>query len=262
MDSDRTNLKICRYAEGEQWDAPRHFAVEEGGRWLQIEDPFVEGKICKTGAVANLEEMQFLAPCMPSKVVCVGVNYSDHAEEMDHNLPEQPLIFLKPPSAVCAHNDPVIYPRQSQRVDYEAELGVVIGKRAKNVTEEEALDYIFGYTVLNDVTARDLQKRDGQWSRAKGFDSFCPLGPWIVTDLDWQGLDLCCRVNGETRQQGNTNDMVFGVPQLVSFISKVMTLMPGDVIATGTPSGVGPLRRGDIVEVEISGIGVLRNRIA
>lgn len=180
---------------------------------------------------------------------------------MNHSLPETPLLFLKPPSAVTAHNEMIIYPRQTQRVDYEAELAVVIGKRAKNVTEEEALDYVFGYTALNDVTARDLQKRDGQWTRAKGFDTFCPIGPWIVTNMDWQGLDVRCRVNQSTVQEGNTGDMIFGVPQLVSFISKVMTLLPGDVIATGTPEGIGPLRKGDLVEVEITGIGVLSNRV-
>lgn len=209
----------------------------------------------------NSRDMRFLPPCEPSKVVCTGVNYRKHAEEMGHGLPEQPLIFLKPSSSIIAFDDLIMYPRQSQQVDHEAELAVVIGKRAKNVTEEEALDYVFGYTVLNDVTARDLQKRDGQWTRGKGFDTFCPIGPWIVMNMDWQDLDVICRVNQDVRQQGNTKDMIFGVPQLISFISKVMTLLPGDVIATGTPEGIGPLRKGDIVEAEVSGIGVLRNRI-
>lgn len=262
MRENHGNVRICRFAESEAWDAPIHYALQEGdGSWEQIDNPFVLGEIHKTGEPVNDRDMQFLAPCEPSKIVCVGVNYRKHADEMGHGLPEQPLLFLKPPSSVIACDEPIMYPRQSQRVDHEAELAVVIGKRAKNVTEEEALNYIFGYTVLNDVTARDLQKRDGQWTRGKGFDTFCPIGPWIVTDMDWQELDVSCRVNQEIRQQGNTGDMVFGVPQLVSFISKVMTLLPGDVIATGTPEGVGPLRKGDMVEVEVSGIGILRNRI-
>lgn len=254
-------FQVCRYAESDTWDAPRHFAVREKDKWERIDDPFIVGEIRKTGDIVEESNMHLLAPCEPSKVVCVGVNYRKHADEMDHSMPEAPLLFLKPASSVIACDEHIMYPRQSQRVDHEAELAVVIGKRTKNVTEEEALDYVFGYTALNDVTARDLQKKDGQWTRAKGFDTFCPIGPWIVTDLDWNDLDLTCRVNQEVRQQGNTQDMVYGVPQLISFISKVMTLLPGDVIATGTPDGIGPIRKGDVVEVEIPGIGILRNRV-
>jgi 2-keto-4-pentenoate hydratase/2-oxohepta-3-ene-1,7-dioic acid hydratase in catechol pathway len=224
--------------------------------------------------------------------VALGLNYADHATESGLPLPEQPIIFLKPPTAVIGHMDQIVYPAMSQRVDYEAELAVVIGKRARTVSSHEARRYILGYTCGNDVTARDLQQKDGQWTRSKSFDTFCPLGPWIVTDLNPSRLAVTCRVNGQVRQVGNTADMVFKVWDLVSFISRVMTLEPGDVIMTGTPAGVGPLSPGDVVfisrvmtlepgdvimtgtpagvgplspgdvvEVEIKGIGTLKNEV-
>jgi 2-keto-4-pentenoate hydratase/2-oxohepta-3-ene-1,7-dioic acid hydratase in catechol pathway len=193
--------------------------------------------------------------------VALGLNYADHATECGLPLPEQPIVFLKPPTAVIGHLDQIIYPAMSQQVDYEAELAVVIGRRAKSVPSHEARRYVLGYTCSNDVTARDLQQEDGQWTRSKSFDTFSPLGPWIVTDLNPSRLAITCRVNGQVRQAGNTTDMVFNVWDLVSFISQVMTLEPGDVIMTGTPAGVGPISPGDVVEVEIEGIGTLKNEV-
>ena len=197
----------------------------------------------------------------PSKIVAVGLNYLAHARELGHEVPTEPLIFLKPTSAIVGDQDDVVYPKASLRVDHEAELAVVIGRRCKDVNEGDAFDYVRGYTCANDVTARDLQESDDQWTRAKGFDTFCPLGPQVVENLDPSSLRVVARVNGEVRQDGHTSDMLFGVPGLVAFISGVMTLEPGDVILTGTPPGVGPVQRGDLMEVEIEGIGVLRNRV-
>jgi 2-keto-4-pentenoate hydratase/2-oxohepta-3-ene-1,7-dioic acid hydratase in catechol pathway len=214
-----------------------------------------------TGVVRRLEEVRLLAPVAPGKIVAVGLNYRDHAREMGKKIPEEPLLFLKAPSAINHPGGEIVYPRQSERVDYEAELAVVIGRTAKNVAGRDAARYILGYTCLNDVTARDLQARDVQYTRAKGFDTFAPIGPWIETDLDPSGLPVRCVVNGETRQDGNTREMGATVPRLLEFISAVMTLYPGDVIATGTPPGVGPLRVGDEVTVEVGGIGALTNRV-
>jgi 2-keto-4-pentenoate hydratase/2-oxohepta-3-ene-1,7-dioic acid hydratase in catechol pathway len=197
----------------------------------------------------------------PSKIVAVGRNYIAHARELGHEVPTEPLIFLKPTSAIVGDEDDVVYPKASLRVDHEAELAVVIGRRCKDVNEGDAFDYVRGYTCANDVTARDLQETDDQWTRAKGFDTFCPLGPQVVEDLDPSSLRVVARVNGEVRQEGHTSDMLFPVPALVAYISSVMTLEPDDVILTGTPPGVGPVQRGDIMEVEVEGIGVLRNRV-
>jgi len=197
----------------------------------------------------------------PSKIVAVGLNYLAHARELGHEVPTEPLIFLKPTSAIVGDQDDVVYPKASLRVDHEAELAVVIGRRCKDVNEGDAFDYVRGYTCANDVTARDLQESDDQWTRAKGFDTFCPLGPQVVENLDPSSLRVVARVNGEVRQEGHTSDMLFGVPGLVAFISGVMTLEPGDVILTGTPPGVGPVQRGDLMEVEIEGVGVLRIRV-
>jgi 2-keto-4-pentenoate hydratase/2-oxohepta-3-ene-1,7-dioic acid hydratase in catechol pathway len=206
-------------------------------------------------------DMRILPPCTPSKIVALGVNYRSHGEEMGHRIPAEPLIFLKPPTAVIGHGDNIIYPPSSQRVDYEGELGVVIKSHAYHVTKAEAPEYILGYTCVNDVTARDIQAKDKQWTRAKSFDTFAPIGPCIETELDPADLSLETRLNGEIRQKTRTSDLIFGVFELVSFISGIMTLLPGDVIATGTPSGVGPMQPGDIVEVTIEKIGTLRNYI-
>lgn len=213
-------------------------------------------------AIGSVDTVKFLAPCEPTKVVAVGLNYKSHALEMGLPLPPEPILFLKPSTSVIGPLADVIYPAMSKRVDYEAELAVVIGRRARMVGPEDAPACILGYTCGNDVTARDLQKKDGQWTRSKSFDTFCPLGPWIVTDLkNPNNVNLSCRVNGELRQSGNTNDLVFNAFELVSFISHIMTLQPGDVVMTGTPAGISPVSRGDTIEIEIEGIGVLRNRV-
>jgi 2-keto-4-pentenoate hydratase/2-oxohepta-3-ene-1,7-dioic acid hydratase in catechol pathway len=212
----------------------------------------------RLGTVGNI---RLLAPCQPSKIVAIGRNYADHAAEFGNTAPDEPLLFLKPPSAVIGPEAPIRYPRLSHHVDHEAELAVVIGKPAWRVPAARADEYILGYTCGNDITARDLQQEDAQWTRAKGFDSFCPLGPWIETELDPGQLRIRCRVNGETRQVGHTSDMVHAIPYLIEYITQVMTLEMGDVILTGTPAGVGPLKPGDQVEVEIEQIGILRNTI-
>ncbi len=198
----------------------------------------------------------------PTKIVCVGRNYAEHARELGNEPPGEPIIFLKPPSALLPQNGTIVRPPQSQRVDYEGELALVIGREGKNVTATRWRDYVAGFTCANDVTARDLQKKDVQFTRGKSFDTFCPVGPWIETDLDVTSRRIVTRVNGQIRQEGNTNQMIFSCGFLVEFISAVMTLLPGDLILTGTPSGVGPLNGGDTVEVEIDGIGILHNVVA
>ena len=208
-----------------------------------------------------LKDVRLLAPTVPSKIVCVGRNYVDHAKELGNEVPKVPLIFLKAPSSVIADGEAVLLPPQSTQVEHEGELVAVIGKRGRNVTAESAKDYILGYTIGNDVTARDLQKVDGQWTRAKGFDTFCPFGPWIDTDFDPSDALITCRVNGQMRQLSSTRDMIFNIGVMIAYISSVMTLEPGDLIFTGTPAGVGVLKAGDVVEVEIDGLGVLKNPV-
>lgn len=213
-------------------------------------------------AVGSVDQIErWLPPTDPTKVVAVGLNYRDHAEEVKLPIPEEPLIFLKPSTTVVGHCDDVLYPDMSRRVDYEAELAVVIGRRCSAVAPGEALDYVLGYTCANDVTARDLQGKDGQWTRAKSFDTFCPLGPVLVTDMDASDLEVKMLHNGKVVQHSRTSQFIFPMDVLVSYISRVMTLLPGDVIITGTPSGIAPVRRGDLMEVEIEGIGRLSNRI-
>ncbi len=214
----------------------------------------------------RLADVRLLAPVLPrSKVVGIGRNYAAHAAELGHDVPEEPLMFLKPNTSVVGPGDPVFYPPQTQELHYEGELAVVIGRICRDVPVEQATDVIYGYTIGNDVTARDLQRKDGQFTRAKGFDSFCPLGPWIETDLDPQafadGVRVQTHLNGDVMQDGSTADMIFDVPALVAHVSSVMTLLPGDVILTGTPEGVGPMQVGDEVEVSIAGLGSLTNRI-
>jgi 2-keto-4-pentenoate hydratase/2-oxohepta-3-ene-1,7-dioic acid hydratase in catechol pathway len=203
-----------------------------------------------------------LPPCVPTKIVCIGRNYAEHAKELGNEAPSEPIIFLKPPSALLAPFGTIVRPAISQRVDHEGELAIIIGKRAKDVKAAQWRDYVRGFACANDITARDIQKKDVQFTRGKGFDTFAPVGPCLETDLDVAALSLQTRVNGEIRQNGNTRDMIFACDYLVEFITSVMTLEPGDVILTGTPSGVGPLASGDTVEVEIEGIGVLRNAVA
>ncbi len=206
--------------------------------------------------------VKLLPPCTPTKIVCVGRNYREHAREMGNDVPAEPLLFFKPPSALIGQDDAIVYPPQSRRVDYEGELAVVIGRRCRNVSRAQAKDHILGYTIINDVTARDLQRTDGQWARAKGFDTFAPVGPWIVDDVDPHRLRVRTYLNGELRQDAPTSSLIFDIWTIVEFASAAFTLEPEDVIATGTPEGVGPMAVGDEVRVEIEGIGSLRNRVA
>ena len=240
---------------------PHYGLLHDGHARVIVADPF-EGMIVGTSETYPEEEIILLAPCNPSKIVAVGLNYKDHAEELDMPLPDEPLLFLKPPSSVIGHGDEIIGPRMSNRVDFEAELGVVIGKRAKDIPPEKVNRYILGYTCVNDVTARDLQKKDVQFTRAKGFDTFCPIGPWIETELDPKDILIESRLNGEIKQSSRTGQFIHDVPSLISFISQVMTLEPGDVVSTGTPKGVGPMQPGDEITVSIEGIGELKNRFA
>ena len=198
----------------------------------------------------------------PTKIICVGRNYAAHARELGNDVPAYPLIFMKPPSAIVRDGEPIVLPPDSQRVEHEGEIALVIGSRARNVSTDDAMEYVAGIAPLNDVTARDLQKSDGQWTRAKGFDSFCPVGETIPIDrFDWRALEVVCRVDGEVRQHGHVRDLAFDFPTLVAWVSRIMTLEPGDLIATGTPEGVGPLRAGDTVEVEIPGLGSVTNPV-
>jgi len=225
-------------------------------------DPFWSWELGEE--LGTLDALMLLSPSVPSKIVCVGLNYAAHARESDSAVPAEPLLFFKPPSAVIGPDTPILLPQQSNRVDYEAELAVVMGARCSDVRPEEAWSYVAGVTCGNDVTARDLQGRDDQWTRAKGFDTFCPLGPWLVTGVresDLPDLKIACRVNGETRQAGQVSDMIFSPMELIAYVSSIMTLEPGDVIMTGTPEGVGPLSAGDVVEVVVEGVGTLQNPV-
>ena len=208
-----------------------------------------------------LNKVRLLPPATPSKIILVGLNYRDHARELKMDIPRQPILFLKPNTALIAHKQPIKYPQGVSRLDYEAELAVVIGRRAKFIKPNQAGRYILGYSCLNDVTARDLQKRDGQWTRAKSFDTFCPLGPWLETKLNPENLKIKLYLNGKLKQNSSTANFIFPINCLISFISRIMTLLPGDVISTGTPPGVGKMKRGDTVEVEVEDIGRLSNRV-
>jgi 2-keto-4-pentenoate hydratase/2-oxohepta-3-ene-1,7-dioic acid hydratase in catechol pathway len=249
-------MKIVRFV----WQGQSRYGLIENEVVYAIEGQ-LWGAHERAERAGALSEVRLLAPCLPSKIVAVGRNYVEHAAEMQSDVPTEPLLFLKPPSAVIGPDEAIRYPALSQRVDHEAELAAVIGRRARDVPASQALQHVLGYTCGNDVTARDLQRQDGQWTRGKGFDTFCPLGPWIVTGLAPDDLGIESRVNGQVRQQSRTRQMIFPIAELIRYISQVMTLEPGDVILTGTPAGVGPLQRGDRVEVEIEGIGVLANPV-
>ncbi|UCD94094.1 MAG: fumarylacetoacetate hydrolase family protein [Candidatus Zixiibacteriota bacterium] len=246
------------------------FAAAEGIEW----GIFEEGRIHKitsnpvrdfdsTGVFYDPSSVKLLAPVEPSKIVCIGLNYKEHVKESQSadKAPDEPVLFMKPPSSLIGPGDRIVYPEMAERVDYEAELGVIIGRECKNAAAIEAEDYIFGFTCVNDVTARDLQKKDGQWTRGKGFDTFCPVGPWIVDRLKYEDLLVESYLNGQLRQSSRTSMLIFPIPELISFISKVMTLYPGDLISTGTPAGVGPMQPGDRIEVRIEGIGSLVNDV-
>lgn len=236
-----------------------HWVAWEGDRVVLLDAPPWEPHHRRGEVSAG--DASPLAPVLPSKIVCIGSNYRAHAEEMGKPVPAEPLLFLKPPSALLDPGAAIVLPPASSRVDYEGELGVVIGRRLKDVRPEDAAAGIFGFTCVNDVTARDLQRRDVQFTRGKGFDTFCPCGPWIETELDPRDLEVATRLDGELVQRGRTTDMVFPVADLLSFISGVMTLLPGDLISTGTPAGVGPLRAGRRVEVAVEGVGILFNPV-
>lgn len=251
-------MKIARFSHN---DAIQYGIVDEQELVVLAGDPMFAG-FETTGERVALADAAILAPVIPrSKVVCVGKNYHDHAAEMGGEAPAEPLLFLKPNTAVIGPGDTIVRPTLSDRTEHEGELAVVIGRIAKNVTAANALDYVFGYTVANDVTARDLQKKDGQWTRGKGFDTFCPLGPVIETEFDPSQATIQTRVNSEVRQSAPLSDMIHSVASIIEYASAVFTLLPGDVILTGTPAGVGPFVAGDTVEVDVSGIGILRNAV-
>lgn len=257
MDHPRTRLVRVVIGGSPQW------GVIENERVCELNGaPFARWE--RGAEIGRLGDLQLLAPAVPTKIICVGLNYPAHAGESSMDVPPEPLLFFKPPSSVIGPEMPIMLPPQSERVDYEAELAVVIGRRCRNVTPREAWDYVLGVTCGNDVTARDLQQRDNQWTRAKGFDTFCPLGPWLVAGLsesDVGDLEVICRVNGELRQRGRTSEMVFSPARLIAYGASIMTLEPGDVLMTGTPAGIGPLAVGDVVEVEVESVGLLRNPV-
>ncbi len=251
-------MKIVRYRQD---DREQSGASENGS--IRPLDGSLEALTPVRGAPAvSADKVRLLAPVIPSKIVAVGLNYSDHAKEAGLELPKEPMLFIKPPSAVIGPGDEIVYPPETTNLHYEGELAIVIGRTARKVSVNDARSYMLGFTCMNDVTARDLQRRDGQFTRSKGFDTFAPLGPVIVTDIDPSDLAVETRLNGAVRQRARTSSMIFNCDRLLSYISHVMTLVPGDVISTGTPAGVGPMKVGDIVEVEIEKIGCLRNSVA
>jgi 2-keto-4-pentenoate hydratase/2-oxohepta-3-ene-1,7-dioic acid hydratase in catechol pathway len=251
-------MRLVRFRHG---DRIATGALERGSDQIRVlRGTFFEDPL-PTGQTVALGDVLLLAPVLPSKLVCVGKNYAAHAAEFGMKVPEEPLLFLKPSTAVIGPGDPIRLLPISRRIDYEGELAVVIGRLARGVRTEDAFKYILGYTCANDVTLRDLQKTDDQWARAKGFDGSAPIGPWIETDLDPNDAIVRTRLNGEIRQQASTSEMVFGVATLIEYITVFMTLLPGDILLTGTPEGVGTLSDGDVVEIEVEGIGVLRNEV-
>jgi len=257
-------MRICRFTTQQTTTTTPRFGLVDGDFIL----PLADGETIesfpspRTTDAVSISEVTLLAPVAPSKVVCVGRNYLEHAAELGNKMPDEPLLFLKAPSSVISSGDCIELPPESKQVEHEGELGVVISRRARKIADsEDPLSYVLGYTCVNDVTARDLQRKDVQFTRAKSFDTFCPVGPFIVDGLDPLNLGLQTRLNGSVKQSGRTSDMAFSVPFLIRYIANIMTLYPGDLIATGTPAGVSPMKDGDVVEVEIEGIGVLRNSI-
>ena len=250
-------MKIVRFLHEDQ---AKWGHLEDGQVRVLTESPF-EGFVY-SGEVVSLDTCALLSPCLPGKIVCAGKNYYDHAMEMGEGVPKEVILFVKTPNTIANPEDLISAPDFVDRVDFEGELAVVIGKKACKIKADEVSEYIFGYTVLNDVTARKIQKGDGQWSRGKCMDGFCPMGPWIETELDASNLALETRLNGEVKQRSNTNMLMTGIPAMLEHITACITLEVGDVVATGTPAGIGPMESGDVVEVEIEGIGVLRNKMA
>ena len=252
-------MKIARFTSA--GSDPQFGIIDEDELAVLAGDPMYQG-FDPTGERIAIAEAKFLAPVIPrSKIVCIGKNYADHAAEFDSDVPDAPIVFLKPNTAIIGPGDAIQLPPVEGRIDHEGELAIVIGSVAKRVREEDADDVIFGYTIANDVSARGPQKSDGQWARAKGYDTFCPIGPVIETEIDRHGVPIQTYVNGQLRQDGNTRDLVFGIPELIAYVSDIWTLLPGDLILTGTPAGVGPIVPGDVVDVQIGGIGRLANPV-
>lgn len=250
-------MLLCRF----KTDQGKFFGLIDKNHITAIKGSYFDTAFSLTNLRFDTDKISLLAPCQPSKIVAVGLNYIDHAKELGLKLPKEPLIFIKPSTSVIGPDDAIVYPDDVGQLDFEAELAVVIKKAAKDVRADQVKDYILGYTCLNDVTARDLQKKDGQWTRAKSFDTFCPIGPCISTDPETGDRDITLRLNGKLRQSSNTKNMIFGPEHLVSYISRITTLLPGDIVATGTPGGIGPMVPGDDVEISIEGIGSLRNKV-
>ena len=251
-------MKVARFSNGAE---PR-FGIVDGPELVVLKGhPLVAG-YQTTGERIPLKEVKLLAPTIPSKIVCIGKNFADHAAEIGEAVTAEPLIFFKPSSAIVGHGDAIVIPAQSKQVELEAELCLVIGKLAKNVSEEKALEYLWGVTIANDVTARDLQFGDGQWARSKAFDTFCPLGPWVETEFVPDGQVIESRINGEVRQNVSSSEMVHKIPAIISYVSKNMSLLPGDIILTGSPAGISVINAGDLIECEIEGIGILSNPVA
>jgi 2-keto-4-pentenoate hydratase/2-oxohepta-3-ene-1,7-dioic acid hydratase in catechol pathway len=251
-------VKVARFSNGAE---PR-FGIVDGPELVVLKGhPLVSG-YQTTGERIPLKEVKLLAPTIPSKVVCIGKNFADHAAEIGEEITDEPLIFFKPSSAIIGHGDAIVIPPQSKQVELEAELCLVIGKLAKNVSEDKALEYLWGVTIANDVTARDLQFGDGQWARSKAFDTFCPLGPWVETEFVPDGQVIESRINGDVRQNVAISEMVHKIPFIISYVSKNMSLLPGDIILTGSPAGISVITAGDIIECEIEGIGILSNPVA
>lgn len=263
-------MRVVRFVDTipgvpEEWLQPQWGVVADGAVIALDRAPYETGEagagVRTSGGLRAFEQVRIVAPVVPSKVVCVGRNYAEHAAEFGNEASPEPLIFLKPPTSITGPDAPVVYPAISERVDHEGELGVVIGHRCRRLREEDALSVVFGYTVANDVTARDLQRKDGQWTRGKGFDTFGPVGPWVDTEYDPTGRMIRCTVNGELRQESNTDLMIHSIARILAHVTAFMTLEPGDLVMTGTPAGVGPVQPGDTMVVEVEGLGELRNPV-
>jgi len=250
-------MKIARFSNGAE---PR-FGIVDGPELVVLKGHPLAVGYETTGERIPLKDVKLLAPTIPSKIVCIGKNFADHAAEIGEDVTAEPLIFFKPSSAIIGHGEKIVIPPQSSQVELEAELTIVIGKLAKNVSEADSLDYVFGYTIANDVTARDLQFNDGQWARSKGFDTFCPLGPWIETEFLPDGQVIESRINGDVRQNVSISKMTHNIRTIVSYVSKNFTLLPGDIILTGSPAGISKIQSGDLIECEIEGIGILANSV-
>lgn len=265
-------MRIIRFVDvapgiPEEWQEPHWGILVDETVYAVDQAPYLAGPqgerpaLHVTGAPRKLDQIRLLAPVTPSKLVCVGRNYAEHAAEMGNEVPPEPLIFLKPPTTVIGPDEPVVYPAISERVDHEGELAVVIGRRCRRLAEQDAASVIFGYTVANDVTARDLQRKDGQWTRGKGFDTFAPIGPWIDTGFDPANRFVRCSVNGDLRQNGNTSLLIYSISRVLAFVTRFMTLEPGDLVLTGTPAGVGAVQPGDVMTVEVEGLGSISNPV-